>query len=879
MDKALKMGKASATGSFQLLVGVATSTVVMAVGTIILARLLAPDDYGLYTVALIPATMINMFRDWGVNSAMTKFIANLRGANKESEICDVILAGVTFECATGLVLSLFSFLLAGFFASVLQRPVSTSFISIVSITILGGSLFAAAQSSFIGFERMELSSFTVICQSILKTAVGPLLVILGFGVLGAVVGYTVSFLAEGIIGIAILYFVVYRRLKKAKARRRELSRTLKEMLRFGVPLSISSILGGVLGQFYGFMMASYANNSTIGNYQAALNFSVLLTFFTGPIGTVLFPAFAKLNPEKEHELLRTVFASSVKYTAILLVPATFAVMALSTPMVSTLFGEQYAYAPFLLTLNVIGNLFTLVGNLSVGTFLLGLGQTKMMMKMSILTLTIGIPTGFLMISRLGVVGVILGNILSGVPSMVWALYWIWKHYKARADFKFSAKILAISALAAATTYSSLILVNAAEWVKLLIGGSVFFVVYIFTAPLIRAISRSDIRNLKAVLSGLSVISGLIDVPLDLADRILTFSSAHSPSKHLRESKIKQSQNELLKDNYDSETKKLVVFLTPGSDVVNGGILSITSIYEETKKLKGVHEAETVLCTIPGDPLLLKYTQFENQNHIFNFALILSFFQKMQSLIIHIPEYCIDQFLKSISKRDYTRLNMKDVHINIMLQNIEMLSPMESIERIRKLGKLTCTTAHEKYSTLEMSRKLGMPLHKLSTFVSPEKYCKKEYAEKENLMVVSPDEHPRKAEVLRLIAEQLPNLRIQIINNLTYEEYKEVVARAKWALTFGEGLDGYFVETIFSGGIAFSVYNSAFFTEDFKSLQTIYDDYDVLIKRICSDIRDLDNEQIYGDCQKQQYDLCKKYYDHREYVRNLECFYKGKYTFK
>ena len=519
MDKALKMGKASATGSFQLLVGVASSTIVMAIGTIILARLLAPDDYGLYTVALIPSTMINLFRDWGVNSAMTKYIAHLRATNKESEISDVVVAGVTFEFATGLTLSLFSFLAAGFFASVLQRPMSTAFISIISITIFGGSLFTAAQSSFIGFERMELNSFTLICQSIIKTAVGPLLVILGFGVLGAVVGYTVSFLAEGIIGIAILYFVVYRRLIKAKARRRERSKTLKKMLRYGVPLSISSILSGVLGQFYGFMMASYANNSTIGNYQAALNFSVLLTFFTVPIGTVLFPAFAKLNPEKEPELLRTVFASSVKYAAILLVPATMAVMALSTPMVNTLFGEQYAYAPFLLTLNVISNLLAVFGSLSVGSFLLGLGETKMMMKLSMLTLTIGIPIGFLMIPILGIVGVILGIILSGLPSMVWVLYWIWKHYKARADFQSSAKIFLASGIAAVATYLPTAFLNTASWIKLIIGLIIFLMVYVLDAPLIGAVSQEDINNLRAVFSGLGFISKTIDIPLTLAEMV------------------------------------------------------------------------------------------------------------------------------------------------------------------------------------------------------------------------------------------------------------------------------------------------------------------------------------------------------------------------
>lgn len=367
--------------------------------------------------------------------------------------------------------------------------------------------------------------------------------------------------------------------------------------------------------------------------------------------------------------------------------------------------------------------------------------------------------------------------------------------------------------------------------------------------------------------------------------VLTFVRRRSLSlfrrtlRPLKEFKIKLYQHKLLKENYFPSAKKLIIFLTLGDDIVNGGILSISSIYEETKNLKHIHGADTIMCTIPGDPLLLKYTKFENPNYIFRFSQVMSYFQNLQSLMIHVPEYCIDQFIRNISSRDYLRLNkIKDVHINLMIQNIELLPPLKYIERLKKLGKLTCTTAHEKYSTPELRKKLGFPLHKLSWFTSPEKYNKKRYIEKEDLMIVSPDSHPKKSEVLSLITQQLPQLRIQIISNLTYEEYKKVISRAKWALTFGEGLDGYFVETIFSGGISFSVYNPAFFTEDFKSLRTIYNNYDILIKKICSDIKDLGNEIIYINYQNEQYDLCSRHFEYKDYIKNIELFYKGEYTY-
>jgi len=68
----LRMGKDSASGSLQLFIGKTVSTVITAVGTIILGILIHEADYGLYAIALIPAATIGLFQDWGVGSTMTK---------------------------------------------------------------------------------------------------------------------------------------------------------------------------------------------------------------------------------------------------------------------------------------------------------------------------------------------------------------------------------------------------------------------------------------------------------------------------------------------------------------------------------------------------------------------------------------------------------------------------------------------------------------------------------------------------------------------------------------------------------------------------------------------------------------------------------------
>ena len=547
MDKALQMGKSSTAGSFFLLIGVVASTVIMALGTLVLAGLLSVDELGLYGIVLIPSTMIAFFRDLGVNSAMTQQIASLRGVNKKAEIHDIIVSGVIFEIISGALLSIVCFAVAQPLALILNRPEATPLISLMSLSIFASAILSASASIFVGFEKMKLNSFTQIFQALIKTALGPLLVFLGFSVLGAIIGSVVSIIAGASVGIFIVFFVLFRPLRKLKTDKCDIKRTLTPMLKYGIPLTLSNIVVGVLPQVFAFLMALYASNGMMGNYYAATYFSVIVTFISFPISTALFPAFAKLNPEKEPELVKTVFASSVKYTAILLVPTTMLLMTLSTPLVNTLFPKdgilqslfivnaepKFPYAPIFLIISSIVNLFVLFGNVSLATFQTGIGKTNQIMKQSMLSFAISLPFAYVIIPYFGsiavsdpliaqmyaIIGGILAILVSSTPGMVWGLIWLWRTYKVKVDYKASVKIFAASSIASVVTYLFLTMFNAAYWILLAVGAGIFLAVYLISAPLLGAVNRVDIDNLKTMTSGLGFISRALDFPLHFMRKI------------------------------------------------------------------------------------------------------------------------------------------------------------------------------------------------------------------------------------------------------------------------------------------------------------------------------------------------------------------------
>ena len=118
----------------------------------------------------------------------------------------------------------------------------------------------------------------------------------------------------------------------------------------------------------------------------------------------------------------------------------------------------------------------------------------------------------------------------------------------------------------------------------------------------------------------------------------------------------------------------------------------------------------------------------------------------------------------------------------------------------------------------------------------------------------------------------------MIRGLTYEQFKRLIARAKWSLTFGEGLDGYFAEPVFSGSVSFAVFNDRFFTSEFATLPTVYSSWNDLELRIADDIKRFNEASAYFECWKRSYELLTDLYDVRRYRENLRQFYLGNYTF-
>jgi hypothetical protein len=320
----------------------------------------------------------------------------------------------------------------------------------------------------------------------------------------------------------------------------------------------------------------------------------------------------------------------------------------------------------------------------------------------------------------------------------------------------------------------------------------------------------------------------------------------------------------------SSKDKIVIFAIPFGDMVNGGAMSIDSIYNQSKiVLDKTHLV--LMSTLNGTRNFLKFTKFKSNSFIFNFKLIekLIKIKELKKIIIHVPEYYFEQFME----KDF--FEIKNITVNILNQkHDEMPNPEILHKYVSKYGGIfTMTTAHRSYSTDEFLKIYNIPYFHLSVDLSFKNYVKIDFENKKDQILFSPDYHPLKNVIINNLMEKLPQFKFITIKNLTFEEYKRLIAESKFQITFGEGLDGYFIEPYFSKSIGFSVYNDLFFTDNYKKLSTVYNSYEELNIKIVEYILKLSNSKIdYDEVSKQGFDICYEDYNEKKFMDKLLNYY-------
>lgn len=332
---------------------------------------------------------------------------------------------------------------------------------------------------------------------------------------------------------------------------------------------------------------------------------------------------------------------------------------------------------------------------------------------------------------------------------------------------------------------------------------------------------------------------------------------------------RQTQDSIINELRKYQT--ILVFFNVMREGISGGMLSINRFAAKSNQYLDQNSI-SVQSNLPLTNACILNPYFEYDSLVVDFNYLCGQLSP-HKLILNIPECFVPDFLNGLDDKKLAFLySVPDLRINILNQNDELMPNQSCIEELRSIcnNKLTITAAHDRYATNEKEYQYSCPVFLLTPFLP--KFPSRDYSEKENIIVLSPDKVNSKEKIISLIKNKLPKYKIITVKNMTINEYIDLICRAKFTISFGEGWDGYFLEPYLCDSIAFTVYNHIFFPNKFNSLlPCVYQTWAEAEERLVIDIKTLDDKDNYRKTSKLLKTEIKKFINNNKSESDLKAY--------
>ncbi|MDR9768945.1 MOP flippase family protein [Acetomicrobium sp.] len=295
---------------------------------IILARMLAPNDFGLMGIALLAMACLETFSQTGFQQAL------IQKKEMTEEYLDVAW---TFMLIRNIVLFILLFIAAPYIASFFAAPRVTSIVRVIGASLLLGGIGGIGGFANIGvlcFQR-ELE-FNKQFFYRLTGALADFIISIGAAVvLKSVWALVIGLLTGNIVKLFVGYMVhPYRPrlnfdLNKAR-----------ELFGFGKWILASSILVFLVTQGDDIFVGKLLGATILGFYQIAYKLSnAPATEITHVISQVAFPAYSKLQDNTES--LGNAYLKTLQLVAFVSIPLAGGIFVLAPDFVHIFLGEKW----------------------------------------------------------------------------------------------------------------------------------------------------------------------------------------------------------------------------------------------------------------------------------------------------------------------------------------------------------------------------------------------------------------------------------------------------------------------------------------------------------------------------------------------------------
>lgn len=309
--------------------------------SIVLARLLSPDDYGLIGIITIFTTVCTAIINGGFSSALIR---------KKSPTDDDYNTAFIINLGLSLVLYAVVFLCAPLIAIFFGREGLVLLTRVSSLTMVIGALALVQQARLTKRIDFKTQTKITLVASISSGVLGITMALLGLGVWALVFQGIIA----QILRTALLWFynqwIPSLRFSK---------QSFQELFGFGWKLMVSGILDNLWKELYQLVVGKFYSPATLGQYTRAKQFSSMFSSnLTNVIQRVTYPVLSDIQDEKERMI--AAYRKIIKTTMFMTFALMFALGAVSEPLLYCLIGEKWhEAATYLPWICLIGSLYPL----------------------------------------------------------------------------------------------------------------------------------------------------------------------------------------------------------------------------------------------------------------------------------------------------------------------------------------------------------------------------------------------------------------------------------------------------------------------------------------------------------------------------------------
>ncbi len=444
--------------------------------SIILARLLAPAEFGVIAIMMVFISLCGCFVDSGFGTALIQ-----KEDMKEADCCSVFYINI----AVALVMYGLLFLAAPWIANFYHSPQLSLYLRILALGVVIRS-FANVQLALLNKRMLFHLSFRINWVALLISGtLGIVFAYRGFGVWALIVQH----LSNAVVTVIALWFWVKWRPQRLFDWQRA-----KGLFQFGWKLFVSGLMDAFYNDIFSLTIGKIANLTMLSYYnRGRLVPCTGMGVINSTLGSVLFSAFSEIQSDREK--MRLLAYRGLHNIMFAVIPTLTLLFVLAEPLVKILLTEKWLPCVIFLRLCCIEYLFWPFHTTNL-QIINACGRSDIFLILEIIK-KVQCALIIFITYRFGVITMVAAGAVMGLVCVI-ENGWMNRKligYSPWTQLWDILPLLMIGIVSGGFVFWGLhFILN--PWLQLLIGGSVFVVLYLSGCLVCRKIPQEIVKILR-----------------------------------------------------------------------------------------------------------------------------------------------------------------------------------------------------------------------------------------------------------------------------------------------------------------------------------------------------------------------------------------------